>query len=54
VKGRYDLRYYSSKRTGCGFGVRYSSVGFSIEKLLKRVIKGKREGEYMYRELVEV
>jgi hypothetical protein len=54
VKGRYELRYCSSKGTGCGFGARYSSVGFSVERLLERVIKRRERGEYMHRELVEV
>jgi hypothetical protein len=53
VEGKDMLRYCSSKETGCGFGARYSSVGFAVERLLEGVIK-ERGGEYMHRELVEV
>jgi hypothetical protein len=54
VEGRYDLRYCSSKETGRGFGVRYSLVGFSVERLLEGVIKGRGRREYMHRKLVKV
>jgi hypothetical protein len=54
MKERYDLRYCSFKGTGRGFGARYSSVGFSVERLLEGVIKGRGGGEYMHRELVKV
>jgi hypothetical protein len=33
--------------------VRYSSVGFAV-RLLERVIKRRRGGEYMHREFMEV
>jgi hypothetical protein len=54
VEGKDILRYCSSKETGRGFGVRYSLVGFAVERLLEGVIKGRGGGEYMHRELVEV
>jgi hypothetical protein len=50
---RFYIRYCSSKGTGCGFEARYSSVGFAV-RLLEGVIKGKREGKYMHRELMKV
>jgi hypothetical protein len=47
------LRYCSFKETGCGFGARYSLVGFAVERLLKGVIKEGGRGKYMHRELVK-
>jgi hypothetical protein len=47
------FRYCSSKESDCGFGARYSSVGFAV-RLLEGVIKERRGGKYMHRELVEV
>jgi hypothetical protein len=48
------LRYCSSKETGCGFGARYSSVGFAVVRLLEGVIKGRGGGKYMHRKLMKV
>jgi hypothetical protein len=41
------------KESSRDFGVRYSSVGFTVG-LFERIIKRGGGGEYMYRELVKI
>jgi hypothetical protein len=41
------------KGSGPNFGVRYSSVGFTVG-LFEEIIKRGRGGEYLYRKLVKV